>query len=510
MEKKTIYQYIIENLDAENENFTQNTLPDVPNPSIPQPLGSEEAMWFASRGFDDSKNLQLVYEGLQKFLAAPDHLRKQNLYRILSNQPMITIGEDLCKKLQETRITDVCYNLARNFFYNALHRGPVKFAYLIFGLYGTSRIEEEDPTLWEDMTKVARCEEFTYYFMYACRLDNHKPNKDIWRIIGCTEGWGKVFAIEAANCKGQEQELWLIMHGMELSVDYPPLAMSILQKVNLLPYLNQPEQNEALYKGYMDVLNFFLICLNNSEGHALEETLNTARTNPAMLLAKAIENAHAFADKPANVLQVINLRFGIENILYNPQLALIDSNLGQTLLAECDSIIYAKDWEPYVREHLVEADKLDFTLADFACELDYDIWQTLFDYFLEHPFCYEVLPYLLSYNEEEYQLKTIEQIEKNLLLYAGEEGALLVPLRYLGNNPGLGENIVIAGLTSIFDWPRGTACGVLDRWGPEYISEPIRAALKEARLLSRTPVVTARIEAVLTGEIFDMEKMLGL
>ena len=52
-------------------------------------------------------------------------------------------------------------------------------------------------------------------------------------------------------------------------------------------------------------------------------------------------------------------------------------------------------------------------------------------------------------------------------------------MRYLVHNPGLGEKIIIAALTAMYDWPRGIACSVLNEWGLEFITEPIRNALWE-------------------------------
>ena len=360
---------------------------------------------------------------MQEYIKYPDHVRKQKLYQYLADQPFIAILEPLSEKLTNEDITEVYYNLARSFFYNSKHRGPLKFAYLLFGIYGMDRIEEEEPALWEDLIKVAQCEEFTYAFTNACVLGNCNANKALWRIIGCTEGWGKVFAIEKVTCNDEAQELWLLQHGMELSVDYPPLALSIMEVANITRHLAAPELDERTFLGAMNLANAFLLTLDNSGEGVLEETVNTAKLKPLQLLQNLVRHAKKYADKPERILQVMNLRIGIENLQENERVAVIGYNEGQQLLADCDSIIYAKEWHEYVAENLIQRDEVNYDLCDYACELDMDIWNPLYDFFCEHPYEYKLMPYLFSYNDEEYQRLMLEVVERNLQLYTGEESA---------------------------------------------------------------------------------------
>lgn len=505
----SLYKYIIENLDPEDQNYTKPVLPDEPYPTVPHPLGSEDAFWFASGQPPYTRGAEDVLKLLKEYIKYPDHVRKQKLYQYLADQPFIAMLEPLNEKLANEDMTEAHYNLARSFFYNAKHRGPIKFAYLIFGIYGMDRIAEEDAAFFDDLIKIAQCEEFTYAFAFACELGNCNANKALWRIIGCTEGWGKVFAIEKVICTDEAQELWLIQHGMELSVDYPPLCRRIMDISNISRHIEAAELDERTFLGAMVLTNAFLLTLDNTKEDVLEETVNTAKLKLVQLLQQLIRHAQTHANKPERILQVINLRMGLENLLENEHIAIIGYNEGQQLMADCDSIIYAKDWQKYVVENIVQKDEVNYELCDYACEIDMDIWDILFDFFCEHPYEYKLLPYLFSYNDEEYQKMTLHAVEHNLPLYRGEESALLVPLRYLAHNPGMGEQIIIAALHSMYDWPRGIACSVLDDWGFEYLTETYKQALREAREMSNNPVVTARIDALLSGRYFTMEDAIG-
>lgn len=510
MENKTLYQYIIEHLDPENQNYTEPTLPDEPYPTVPHPLGSEDAFWFASNQPPYMRGAEDVLKLLQEYIKYPDHVRKQKLYQYLADQPFIAILDPLSEKLTNEEMTETYYNLARSFFYNSKHRGPVKFAYLIFGIYSMERIEEEDPAFYEDLVKVAQCEEFTHSFTFACEIGNCAAQKAIWRLIGCTEGWGRVFAIEKAQCDNEAQELWLIQHGMEISVDYPPLCMHIIAVSNISKHLAESEIDERTFMGAMILMNAFLVTLEHSEENILEFSVNTAKLKLPQLLKNLVGHARVHGDKPERILQVLNLRIGLENLLDNEDIAIIGYNEGQQLLADCDSIIYAREWHEYVAVNLIQKDEVNYDLCDYACETDMDIWNPLFDFFCGHPFEYKLLPYLFSYNDESYQQMTLHAVERNLELYRGEESALLVPLRYLSHNPGLGEQIIIAALHSMYDWPRGVACSVLNDWGLEYVDETYKQALREARDMSHNPVVTARIDALLSGRYFTMEDAIGV
>ena len=509
MSNKTIYQYIIENFDPENENFTQPTLIDEPNPSVPHPLGAEDAFWFSSNAPVHKKGADNVFAALQDYLQYPDHVHKQKLYKTVISEPIIALAEPFCDKMQTEEIDDAMLALARSFFYNGQHRGAIKFAYILFGLYGVEKIKAANEELWADMVNIAKCEEFTYFFIFACTLSNYTPHKAIWRLIGCTEGWGRVFATEAAICEDEAQELWLIQHGMEINVDYPPLAAHILEISSLPKHLEEEEISYRTFKGAAVILNTFLVLLDHYDESVLEANLNTAVIRPVQLLQNFLKHAKVHATKPEDILQVLNLSYGLRNLEQNKGLCIIGDNDLHFLIATCDSIIYAQDWHHYVENNLINGDSINYELCDFACEMDMDIWKLLFDFICTHPLEIKALPYLFSFNDENYRNSILHFVEFHLPLYRMEESALLVPLKYLEHHPGEGEQIIITALTSLYDWPRGIACAVLNSWGQEYLSGPIKNALREGLKLSNNDVVTARIKSLLLDKTFSIDELIN-
>ena len=55
---------------------------------------------------------------------------------------------------------------------------------------------------------------------------------------------------------------------------------------------------------------------------------------------------------------------------------------------------------------------VNYTTAEFAFELDIDIWERLFDYLKQHPLESALFPYLLGFENDERPQKVLTFIEK--------------------------------------------------------------------------------------------------
>ena len=137
-------------------------------------------------------------------------------------------------------------------------------------------------------------------------------------------------------------------------------------------------------------------------------------------------------------------------------------------------------------------------------ELEIDIWEQVHAYWLAHPLEFKLFPYLLPFTGEHRSERVLNEITHLLPLYSAHEDALLIPLRYLRQFPGVGEQIVYAGLTGLFDWPRGVACVVLEAWGTEHITPYLCDGLRQAMALSNNHVINMRADALLKGTEFSL------
>ena len=227
------------------------------------------------------------------------------------------------------------------------------------------------------------------------------------------------------------------------------------------------------------------------------------------LISELLRHAERYDKTPADLIGIINISIGLQKLITDSNWAALPSNASHELVSRCEKLIYSRDWYEEVQAQLFKEDgSVNYTTAEFAFELDIDIWERLFDYLKQHPLESALFPYLLGFENDERPQKVLTFIEKNINTYTQSETALLIPLKYLETHPGTGVPIVTAALTSIYDWPRGAAPIILEEWGHEQLTPALRAALITARRLSQHPLITMRIDALLENKPFSVATML--
>ena len=502
--KKRIFTFIKENLN-EDEVFTQSVLLDDPNPSIPHPFGSEDSFFYTTEIPSDLKSASTILKLYRDFLAGPTIEKRVTLYKNLQRCVVVSICDPIVDAFTDEDVTQTTFDLAKQIFYNATHREPLKFAFLLFGLYGMKKIRDEARDLWNDLIICACCEEFTFYFLYACRITNFMPQKEIWRLIAATRGWGKVFAVNEAYCEDRAKALWLIKNAYDLDVEYHPMSLSVINSTHLDEILKGEQIDHDTYKGAMAICNSFLIFLDRYPVEVVEQNFNIGNFSTYQLLKNLLKQAEAYANNPEDVLDIVGLRLGLEAMLQNETNYAIGNNNTHLLVAECERLIFSKDWTEDVHAKLLENGRVNYAVADFAFELEIDIWDELFNFWCHHPHETKLFAYLLSYEGQDKSDLVLHSICSNIKLFQNSKDALLVPLNYLRYHSGEGESIIISGLTGMHDWPRGVATTTLEAWDHEDITPAIREALFKGLAMSNNQVVTARIEALLKGEEFNMQ-----
>ena len=82
-----------------------------------------------------------------------------------------------------------------------------------------------------------------------------------------------------------------------------------------------------------------------------------------------------------------------------------------------------------------EDGSVNYTTAEFAFELDIDIWERLFDYLKQHPLESALFPYLLGFENDERPQKVLTFIEKNINTYTTIRNSAFDPAEIPGNAP---------------------------------------------------------------------------
>jgi hypothetical protein len=502
--QESLFYYIQSHID-EDGRFTERYLPDGDDYiNIIEP-GQTDAFYYTSDMPSNAEDASSLLQELRTYGVLPNQENRERLYRKVKDMCLGEYCDPFIAGFNEGDMSPVIFDLARRLFYNARHREVLKFALLLFGLYGMRSIEEQDPELWTDCVTAARCEEFTFSFLYACRVTNYISQKTVWELLGCTESWGKVFAIIDCQCPDEAHRLWLLKNGPDIDVEYPPLSVKLIQATQLDKFLKQPQIDYACYKSAVAILGNYMFLLLHYKPDAVRENYNLTDIDLYSLLRNLLRHAQTHSRKAEDMLDMSTIATTIRNLQEDNSLYSLTPNQCNELIAICDKMIYSTDWRPIIEARLIEDEQVNYRLADFAYELEIDIWQKLYDFWLLHPMEYTLLPYLLIDDDERHGQIVIEQLSTQLPLYASDMHALVVPLHYLREHPGMGEVILTAALHSIYELQRSCACDVLEAWGSEHLSPTMREAVKQAITGSTDELVQARLAAILEGKRLNVE-----
>lgn len=505
--QQSLYDYIKQHID-EDGVFTASTLPDGNDLSNIVEPGQADAFYYTADMPPSDEDASQLLKDLRAYLTDPSPSKHQQLYKHLKNKNMAEYADPFIAAFDDSDMNETTFSLARRLLYNARHREPLKFALLLFGLYGMQHIEQEDPELWQDLLTVAHCEEFTFAFLYSCRITNYISQKAVWELLGCTKGWGKVFAIIDCQCPDDDHRRWLLLNGPDINVEYPPLSVKLIQATKLDKFLEQPVIDYPCYKNAIAILGNYMMLLLHYKPEAVRENYNLTDINLYALLQNLLHHALYLCVEAEDMLDMVTMGTTLRNLQEDNALYSLTPNQVQELIAACDKMVYNTNWEPIIASRLIEDEQINYQLADLAYELELDIWQRLYDFWLEHPMEYPLLPYLLSYEGGTRSNRVLAQITSQLPLYATELHALVVPLHYLRNHPGKGEAILLTALNSIFELLRSCACDVLEAWGPDYLTPSLKEGIYSAMRSSTEDLVQARLIAILQGRKLDVEAFL--
>lgn len=476
--------------------FTGDTLPDDPSPAIPRPLGEADANFYATEIPPDIQGARKIVKSFRQFMAIPAAASRKLLYRHLSSSFFASICDPLISDLQMMKLDEKkLLDFAEELLYLSPNREPVKFAIILFSIFEIKTVRKKKK-LWRDLVDLAKCEEFTYFFFKA--FGEAIPQRDIWKILRATRGWGRICALNFAWFTTREKQVWLIRHAWDLEVEYPPITVKMIIDSRLGEVLAKEDISRSLYRGAELILNGFLVLLDQHTPETIEAHCNVRLINLPKTLTDFLRHAKKYAVRPEELREITVMRSLLKRLSEKP--FLITPNECNVLIAECDALIYQKDWTEEITKGLFKGGRVNYAICDFADGLGIDIWPELFRYYKKHPGDTAVLPFLFVEDEGRNDM-TLQAVTKNLSSYMYDPDALMAPLHYLKYHPGKGTDIVITALLSSYDLPRGAACTILTDWGPVYLTVPIRNALKKAREMSQHPAIHQCIDSLLAGDM---------
>ena len=191
----SIFAYVMDQLD-ENGIYQGGALIDDPTPSLPRPLGSDDAYIYTAEMPPDLPGAEAVCSMLLAYADEPSATAKAVLEEALIKILCVSVCDPLVELLSEDEVPEPLLALAEDWLYTAHKRELVKYAIVILAVFGLEKLRKEhSENLWDDLVDLCRCEEFTFFLTFAYRINNIAPQDELWELVRSTRGWGRIFTL---------------------------------------------------------------------------------------------------------------------------------------------------------------------------------------------------------------------------------------------------------------------------------------------------------------------------
>ncbi len=398
---RNLFIFVSEHLNASG-NYDGTALPD--HPELPYTRGLKPFPFIQPihRPNKSSENILPPFfrssiielrDKIEHWLLDPSPVNFKAVYDNMCELPLEFSCFSLADTLKKLEVRPQLLILIRTLLKEAKNREILHYVYMLAGVYGLKELR--DTPVYNDLLKLAYCEEFTLYFCLACHLSNYHPQKDLWQLAKHTFGYGRVAVLNQLQFETAAEREWLLQESEELiQEDDGTIGLSelILRQAHIdeiLPHV------PSLYFKVLDLLNKYLKQKIEQFG---ENNYVYGRFEPlsgSLPLVKITEtvlnNSCRFPLEPEHIIQIILLRDLLEQTQLEQNKTLIPPQEAAALMGACDKIIYSRDWEPLIQEELFSkaSEGLNVTIAILAYGIGCDIWEKVFAYLTAHPddFC---------------------------------------------------------------------------------------------------------------------------
>lgn len=514
---KSIFDYVKSNLDKDGF-FIRGTLEDravVTGDSdvLLQPGAADAYLASNSQGEEAVGAVgNQIYQVLRAYAEDPTPENATMLYMGISSTPCILYYEQLVDALSEERIPQPLWELAREWMYEASSRETVKLAIVICGLY---MLNEQDLSVnWQlkrDLLLLARCEEFTSFVIYALELSHQLEQKDLWDMLQHTSGWGKLCAMQAYDFSAPEDQAWLVIHGCELTIDYPAVSLMVFSRVNIPALLDEPHLEHIQFQGICHILLNYLAFLLGFQQLEAPENGKLPVIDLFSVMKKLLKHAREYHTDLIDGAALINMAGGIRTMVEDECWDYLTMNQCHILISDMEALVFSQDWLPRIKANLLEEDgQVNLLVVQMAYALDLDIHRELWDLLKKDPKRTELYGFLLDTDDKRRFNRVMKFAREHADEYLQEEYVMEPLLQALGEHPGEGEDLLEEALTSIYDSCRNEALSVLDSWPDKNWSPRMRLALVKAREMSQHPLLKLRVDVLLKKRTLDFANFLDV
>jgi len=508
----SIFGYIKSNLDDEGKLTEQGyNLPD-----DERRYQDEKFRWvpgaldgaFGHHG--GSGNLEEVANevaNLVKTISQENSLSKKvELYNILLRDNLIDFVDPALEKIVDFNvpIDPFLHDFAQWLAFESPDRGPVKFGIALLGLI-------RDKENLDKIVLLGKHEEFTLFSTVAITNTIENPEKELWELAKCVDGWGRIHIVERlAQTQNPEIRKWLLRQGYRNSIMYEYLAYTCAVAGNLENELSETNVDDELLNAAGDIIEALI---NGGPAEDIDDYKDGAEV--VRLYVTHIENR-------ANELNHFLILNTIKDFLENQD---ADWNkrkengwtdaLKADLLTDIRKMLSHPKWKQKVIEQQWTTDNVEFWQVDRAAGiLGIDLWEIhwkrLNDNPLESGLWFNVMKdanndridQIINLAINSLPLKEIATGPADELGLGKEynhHSCLDYLLQDLGDYPQKGFELIRTGLNSPVTRNRNMAIKALSEWGTENWPQGTEELLEQAEKAEPNKDTKKDIRKLLSG-----------
>ena len=513
-EESSLYQIIKDHLDQEGY-FDPDLIED-------QNFVDTYAVLFREPGTSDSYMASMpdrpqeevgsvIAGALAAYAKNPDSKAEKELYASISSVPFIIYNDYLVDLLSTQEIPDALWNLCHRWLYHAFAPEVLKLAITVTGLHLLNEENlNEVERLHKDLMLLARCEELTSFVVYALELGHLLENEDLWEILTHTRGWGRVCAMSTYDFITPEEKHWLLLHGCDLTVDYPAVALLVIEKSNFLEMLEKERMDDETFDAVLHTMVDYLDFLVNFEAQPVEGGVDKVLELPPLsyshVLERLLEHARQHQTTLEQVAGLMSLREELQEMIDHENWDYLSMNQCHLYVGTLDGVVMGRDWKKILPKEILSKDGsvniLPLQLADI---LGIDIHTQVWNLLKKDPMRTLLYPYLLQSGSKARLEKVTDFAMLHLDAYLQDERLVIPLLRGLMSVPPWGGDIIAECLSSLHEGARSVAVEVLEAWPDKKWNGKLQMALVRARELTTQPILRMRIDELLNHRTLEFE-----
>lgn len=506
----SIFKFIKENIDSNGSlKESAHTLPDEKKADdrIKFAPGLTDAMFGADNSDASKTKVKELIKIITRVAQKGDAQSQSDFYREISeNENVIGIIDQFLEKLVHSSIPvePYLFSFSRRLAARTKNRNAVKFGIAILGLC-------QNKTPIEEIKVLGHHDEFTVFSTIALANLSDDLANDLWQLAKHVDGWGKIQLVDRLSEMDLSDEIrnWLVLEGYKNSIMYEYLALTCAINGNLNQKLSQESVDEKLFNSAGEIIIALM-----DEGPAVgmsgfqeaEETIQNY-----------IRHAKLTRLKIADFIALHGIKDYLEQSpAENEILNSWDEDNISNALIDINAILYSKDWTSEIHEALDSSDHVEFWNGKQAAQkLNMDIsdflWKRLERYPLDSTSWYDITTYVEHDNPQKLIDKAIYLLPIEEISTGPEKSMGIGPdwhkhqsmdtlITFLEDHPGVGEEIILAGLKSPVIRNRNMTLRTLQSWTSDNWSEKIKTELNKLNEIEPNFDTKADLEKLLTGE----------